>query len=135
MDKLNSTFYKLNIDDSQANESTFDWNGLFDEMHFEGIDPDLLIHIDSVDDSNLGNFITNLDIITIEKLKEIFGKRLINLSYSEISEDIFLGKYNNWNMDLDEFRLTYATKDDILDKINESGIESLDEIDIKILEK
>ena len=132
MNRLNSVFYKLNVDDSNVDDS-LDINDLFEEMNFEGVDPNQLNWIDDNDDH--GFFLTNLDIISINKVKNIFENNLINVTYVDITEDIFLGKYAGCNLSiLDEFRLQYITKDDILDKINESGMDSLDKIDYAILD-
>ena len=83
-------------------------------------------------------FIT-LDEYKIEKLTFLMQRYFI-ISKTDVTEKVISGEiqaeYPEVEKELFEnFRLDNVTVDDVLDKINRLGIESLDDIDKKILEK
>jgi len=99
------------------------------------------IVVESVDDKEFMFF--RLSFMKVMRICSIL-QPYINYSVDEISDKVILGDVDEYdfiinNDDLSKFfnsfRLDNASVDDILDKILDKGINSLDEIDKLILEK
>jgi hypothetical protein len=90
--------------------------------------------INSMDDDELQNSIDMMNTIygkkayELDDVTELAIKGTLDLSCSEEDKQPEIDKL------LNRYLITYMTKDDVLDKISEFGIESLTEIDYKILE-
>ena len=90
--------------------------------------------INSMDDDELQNSIDMMNTIygkkayELDDVTELAIKGTLDLFCSEEDKQPEIDKL------LDRYLTTYMTKDDVLDKISEFGIESLTEIDYKILE-
>jgi hypothetical protein len=74
----------------------------------------------------------------IKEISAVFAKHFI-LSIADISDDVLACSIQHEYPDVDqeyfdEYRLANTTMDDVLDKINKSGMCSLDHIDKTILE-
>jgi hypothetical protein len=80
------------------------------------------------------------------KLKEIcslFEKHGFEFDVIDVTQEVINGQFQKEYPEVqvltpnifDDFRFDYLTVDDVLDKINETGIDSLDDIDKKILKK
>jgi len=97
--------------------------------------------VESVDDREFMFFrLSYMKIMRICSILEPF----INYSVDEISDKVILGDVDEYDLIIDNddlskffnsFRLDNACVDDILDKILEKGISSLDEVDRLILVK
>ena len=88
-----------------------------------------------------------LDNYLIEKLNDIYKKYSLNFNVIDITKDIifdapirtkyktYSGKSANKAIQelIKEFKNNWVSKDDILDKILEKGINSLTKLDLKIL--
>ena len=77
----------------------------------------------------------------VEKILSVFTKHNFDFKITDVSDKVISGDIQKKYPEVEEltplifedFRLDNATVDDILDKINEKGIDSLDNIDKKIL--
>ena len=77
--------------------------------------------------------------IKFKKLKEF----LKNISKTDVTDKVISGEIQKLYPEVEKFtpklfenfRLDNTTIDDVLDKINDKGIESLDDIDKKVLSK
>jgi len=88
-----------------------------------------------------------LDNHLIDKLSELYSKYSINFKIIDITKDVILDnqiktKYKNYTGHschrnivklIKEYKMNWVSKDDILDKILEKGIDSLTKLDFEIL--
>lgn len=108
---------------------------------------------DCLDDSDEGNFVVEdvdgLDYLflrvedyKVDKICKVLDN-YIRYQIKEITKDLLIGNHDlNYIIEkeefkpfFDSFRIDNTTIDDVLDKINNKGFESLDEIDKTILNK
>jgi len=84
------------------------------------------------------NFITSYFLCSKEVLDYItslFYKYEVKFEISDITNDFLIGKVNIDDKDFQNYLLENLDIDTILDKINEFGIESLNEVDKSILKR
>lgn len=88
-----------------------------------------------------------LNDLLIEKVGDLYKKYSIKFQINDLTKDVisdnlFNTKYKNYlerpthkqtQKLIKEFKLNWVTKDDILDKIIEKGIDSLSKLDFQIL--
>lgn len=89
-------------------------------------------------------FITE-PIYRIDSLISRLNENQVNFTYSDITKSVlrmrnvdplFLRAYNYneiFKSCVDKIRLNHLHYDDVLDKINETGVDSLDEVDLTVL--
>lgn len=83
-----------------------------------------------------------LDEYKVDKIVNVFKKYFI-FSKSDVTDKVISGEMQKLYPEVEKFtpklfenfRLDNTSIDDVLDKINEKGIESLDDIDKKVLNK
>jgi hypothetical protein len=129
--------YLLRLVDCEAPEC----NGVhpFYEELTECLDEKDQEYIGFTDDDDL--FI-RLDEYKVEKVERVFKKYFI-FSKTDVTDKVISGEIQKLYPEVEKFtpklfenfRLDNTTIDDILDKINDKGIESLDDIDKKVLSK
>ena len=96
-------------------------------------------YIGFTDDDDL--FI-RLDEYKVDKIVRVFKKYFI-FSKTDVTDKVISGEMQNLYPEVERFtpklfenfRLDNTTIDDVLDKINEKGIESLDDLDKRVLSK
>jgi hypothetical protein len=103
--------------------------------------------VEYTDENGLECMFAILDDTLIEKISELYHKYSINFEVIDLTNDVILDnsfktKYKNekgksvikdvLNL-IKEYKSNWMTKDDILDKILEKGIDSLTKLDFKIL--
>jgi hypothetical protein len=84
-------------------------------------------------DSECDDFFANLQEYKIKNLANVLAKYGYEFQILDVTDDVIMGKINIKEELFHNFRLENTTIDQVLDKINESGLDSLDEIDRKIL--
>lgn len=103
--------------------------------------------VEYTDDNNFECMFSILDDYLFEKISDLYQRYEINFETKELTKDIILDthfriKFNNCygrSVQLDvlklikEFKNNWISKDDILDKILEKGIDSLTDFDLDIL--
>ena len=83
-----------------------------------------------------------LDTIKLKRVVDIMNKYFV-IEIKDVSEKVISGEVQRLYPEVEsltpklfrKFRLDNETVDDVLDKINENGIKSLDKVDKKILKK
>ena len=129
--------YLLRLVDCEAPE----YNGVhpFYEELTECLDETDQEYIGFTDSDDL--FI-RLDEYKVKKIERVFKKYFI-FNKTDVTDKVISGEIQKLYPEVEKFtpklfenfRLDNTTVDDILDKINDKGIESLDEIDKKVLYK
>jgi hypothetical protein len=103
--------------------------------------------VEYTDDNNFECMFAILDDFLFDKINNLYQKYEINFKSKELTKDIILDthfriKFNNCygrSVQLDvlklikEFKNNWISKDDILDKILEKGIDSLSDFDLEVL--
>lgn len=103
--------------------------------------------VEYTDDNNFECMFAILDDFLFDKITNLYRKYEINFKTKELTKDIILDthfriKFNNCygrSVQLDvlklikEFKNNWISKDDILDKILEKGIDSLSDFDLEVL--
>lgn len=93
-----------------------------------------MIAVDFIEDGFIGTYlISNKKVL--HTMSGILKKYEILFDVSDVTERLLLGKEKVDSIDFDKFIEDNLTKDLVLDKINEMGIDSLSDIDIIVLEK
>jgi hypothetical protein len=83
-----------------------------------------------------------LDTIKLKRVVDIMKKYFV-IEVKDVSDKVISGELQRLYPEVEtltpklfrKFRLDNETGDDVLDKINETGIKSLDKVDKKILKK
>lgn len=127
--------YLLRLVDCKAPEYSV-VNPFYEELT-ECLDIDDLDYIGFTDDDDL--FI-RLDEYKVKKIEYIFGKYFKFLK-KDVTDKVISGEIQKLYPDVEKFtpklfenfRLDNTSIDDVLDKINDKGINSLDHIDRKVL--
>jgi hypothetical protein len=121
-----------------------------DAPEYNGVHPfyeELTECLDEKDQEYIGftdndDLFIRLDKYKVQKIERIFKKYFI-FSIIDVTDKVISGEMQKLYPEVEEFtpklfenfRLDNTTVDDILGKINDKGIESLDEIDKKVLYK
>ncbi len=93
-----------------------------------------MIAVDFIEDGFIGTYlISNKKVL--DRMSDILRKYDISFEVEDVTEKLLLGKEIVEDENFYKFIEDNLTKDIVLDKINEMGIDSLSDIDISILEK
>ena len=92
--------------------------------------------------TNNEDLFINLPDFQVKKVLDVFSKHNFDYKVSDVTDKVILGDIQKQYPEVEDltpmifqnFRIENTSIDDVLDKINEKGISSLDEIDKQILE-
>jgi len=92
--------------------------------------------------SNNDEMFVRLDTIKLKRVVDIMNKYFV-IEIKDVSDKVISGELQKLYPEVEsltpklfrKFRLDNETVDDVLDKINEGGLKSLDKVDKKILKK
>lgn len=123
---------KTNLTQDESNDlneriEQYDRN-ILDEYDDDIYDLDLLI------DGKITSFMICHEV-AIEIIKGMLKKYEVVHEIDDITEDFLIGKIELESKDFTNFRERMLDVDLVLDKINEMGIESLTDLDRRVLEK